>query len=92
VSNDADSPHIMAKKAKADIYFGCAERDHYVPMEMIDTLRKQLAVDNVKNAEVEIYRDADHGFAFPQRAVYNKAAAEKHWERLLSLYRRKLGR
>jgi carboxymethylenebutenolidase len=92
VSNDADSPHIMAKKAKADIYFGCAERDHYVPTEMIDTLRKQLAVDNVKNAEVEIYRDADHGFAFPQRAVYNKAAAEKHWERLLSLYRRKLGR
>jgi carboxymethylenebutenolidase len=92
VSNDADSPHIMAKKAKADIYFGCAERDHYAPMEMIDTLRKQLAVDNVKNAEVEIYRDADHGFAFPQRAVYNKAAAEKHWERLLSLYRRKLGR
>jgi carboxymethylenebutenolidase len=41
---------------------------------------------------VEIYADADHGFAFPLRAVYNKAAAEQHWERLLSLYRRKLGR
>ena len=91
VSNDADSPHIMAKKAKADIYFGCAERDHYVPMEMIDTLRKQLAVDNVKNAEVEIYRDADHGFAFPQRAVYDKPSAERHWERLFALFKRNLG-
>jgi carboxymethylenebutenolidase len=92
VTDDADSPHVMAKKAKAEIYFGCAERDHYVPMEMIDTLKKQLATDNVTNAEVEIYPDSDHGFAFPLRAVYNKAAAEKHWERLLSLYRRKLGK
>ena len=92
VTDAADSPHIMAKKAKADIYFGCAERDHFVPAGMIDALKKQLAADNVKNAEVEIYADADHGFAFPLRAVYNKAAAEKHWERLLSLYRRKLGK
>jgi len=92
VTDAADSPHIMAKKAKADIYFGCAERDHFVPEGMIDALKKQLAADNVRNAEVEIYPDADHGFAFPLRAVYNKAAAEKHWERLLSLYRRKLGK
>jgi carboxymethylenebutenolidase len=55
-------------------------------------MKKQLAADDVKNAEVEIYPAADHGFAFPLRPVYNKAAAEKHWERLLSLYRRKLGR
>ena len=82
----------MATKAKADIYFGCAERDHYVPLEMIDALKTQLEADRVKNAEVEIYPAADHGFAFSSRAVYNKAAAEKHWERLLSLYRRKLGR
>jgi carboxymethylenebutenolidase len=59
---------------------------------MIDALKKQLEVDKVKNAEVEIFPAADHGFAFPLRPVYNKAAAEKHWERLLSLYRRKLGR
>ena len=92
VTDEADSPHIMAKQAKADIYFGCAERDHYVPLEMIDALKKQLEVDKVKNAEVELYRAADHGFAFPLRPVYNKAAAEQHWERLLSLYRRKLGK
>ena len=92
VTDAADSPHLMAKKAKADLYFGCAERDHYVPLEMIDALKKQLEVDKVKNAEVELYRAADHGFAFPLRPVYNKAAAEQHWERLLSLYRRKLGK
>jgi len=27
-----------------------------------------------------------HGFAFPQRPAYNKAAAERHWERLFALF------
>lgn len=92
VTDAADSPHLVARKAKGDIYFGCAERDHYVPLDMIDALKQQLAADDVTNAEVEIYPGVDHGFAFPLRAVYNKPAAEQHWERLLSLYRRKLGK
>ncbi|MFM7120540.1 MAG: dienelactone hydrolase family protein, partial [Gammaproteobacteria bacterium] len=34
-----------------------------------------------------------HGFVFPQRpAVYGKAAAERHWERLLALFARNLRR
>ena len=43
-----------------------------------------------KNAEVELYPGVDHGFAFPQRPVYNKQAAERHWERLFSLFHRRL--
>ena len=42
------------------------------------------------NAEVEIYPDTHHGFAFPKRPVYHRDAAERHWERLLALYRRNL--
>ena len=33
----------------------------------------------------------EHGFAFPQRPAYDKAAAERRWERLVALYRRRLG-
>ena len=32
-----------------------------------------------------------HGFAFPGRWCYDKPAAERHWERLIALYRRQLG-
>jgi carboxymethylenebutenolidase len=35
---------------------------------------------------VEIYPGTHHGFAFPQRPVYNKPAAERHWERLFQLF------
>jgi carboxymethylenebutenolidase len=37
-----------------------------------------------------MYPAVHHGFAFPQRLCYDKPAAERHWERLLALYRRRL--
>ncbi len=37
---------------------------------------------------IEIYPDTEHGFAFPQRPAYNKAAAERHWERMFALFDR----
>jgi carboxymethylenebutenolidase len=40
--------------------------------------------------EVEVYPGTHHGFAFPKRPVYHRDAAERHWERLLALYRRNL--
>ena len=41
--------------------------------------------------ELEIQMGVHHGFAFPQRWCYDKPAAERHWERLIALYRRRLG-
>ena len=40
--------------------------------------------------EIELYPGVHHGFAFPQRWCYDKPAAERHWERLIALYRRRL--
>jgi carboxymethylenebutenolidase len=80
----------MARKAKAELYFGCAETDRWAPMKTADALTKSLAADKI-NAEVELYPGVEHGFAFPQRAAYDKDAAERHWERLNALYRRRLG-
>jgi carboxymethylenebutenolidase len=90
VTDEADSPHLAARKAKAELYFGCAEVDHWAPLELIEVLAQSLAAAEV-DAEVELYPGVEHGFAFPQRAAYDKAAAERHWERLLALYRRRLG-
>ncbi len=59
-------------------------------MPMVEELRELL--DNSGAAgESEMYPGVHHGFAFPERWCYDKPAAERHWERLLSLYRRQLG-
>ncbi len=90
VTDKENSPHLMARKAKAELYFACAETDRWAPPETIEALTKSLAADKI-NAEVEFCPGVEHGFAFPQRAAYNKDAAERHWERLNALYRRRLG-
>src|SRR6202046_5080309 len=47
-----DSPHLTARKAKAEFYIACAELDNYVPLETIAPLRDSLR-DGGVNAEVE---------------------------------------
>ena len=88
VTDQPDSPHLAASKTRAELYFGCAETDIYAPMELIEKVKQ--AQCQGANAEVEIYPGTDHGFAFPKRPVYDRDAAERHWERLLALYRRNL--
>jgi carboxymethylenebutenolidase len=85
VTDKSDSPHLAPQYTNARLYFGCAETDQHAPREMIDTLRAELLAKRA-NAEVEIYPGTQHGFAFPQRPVYNKPAAERHWERLFALF------
>jgi len=89
VTDEPDSPHRNAHKASGELYFACAETDRWAPPETIAALRESLAADGV-NAEVEVYPGTQHAFAFPQRPVYDRDAAERHWERLLALYRRRL--
>lgn len=90
VTDKSDSPHLVAQKAGAELYFACAEIDRWAPLEMVEALDVALKSAGVK-AEVELYPGVQHGFAFPQRAVYDKPAAERHWERLNALFRRNLG-
>ena len=89
VTEAPDSPHRAAAKVKGELYVACAETDSWAPPEMVTALTQALAELPIE-AEVEVYPGVHHGFAFPQRAVYDKAAAERHWERLLSLFRRRL--
>ena len=88
VTDNPNSPHLVAKNSAAEFYFACAERDHWAPQEMVDQLKRELAG---ANGEVEQYPDTDHGFGFPERRAYHKLAAEQHWQRVLALYRRRLG-
>ena len=90
VTDKPNSPHLMAQQAKAELYFACAEHDRWAPLESVEALAKTLAASPT-SAEVELYPKVEHGFAFPQRPAYDKAAAERHWERLVALYRRRLG-
>jgi carboxymethylenebutenolidase len=85
-----DSPHLDAHRVRGELYFGCAETDEWAPREMIDALDAHLASVGA-SYRIEWYPGTVHGFVFPQRpAAYQLSGAERHWERLFSLFRRRL--
>jgi carboxymethylenebutenolidase len=90
VSDAPESPHRSLAKVKGELYIACAEHDELAPLPMVEELRGLLQRAGGP-AELELYKGVHHGFAFPQRKVYDKPAAERHWERLIALYRRRLG-
>jgi carboxymethylenebutenolidase len=90
ISDAVESPHLSLGKAKGELYIACAEIDDLAPLPMVAELRTLFAAAG-NPGELEVYPGVHHGFAFPQRKVYDRAAAERHWERLLALYRRRLG-
>ena len=89
MTDQPDSPHQLARQTDAELYFGCAQIDRWFPEESIAPLRDDLAANGVK-AEVELCPGVEHGYVFPQRAAYDKAASERHWERIQALFRRNL--
>jgi len=87
VSDAEESPHQSLAKMAGEIYIACAEHDKLAPPEMVEELQGLFAAAGTRG-ELEIYPGVHHGFAFPERWCYDKAAAERHWERLLALYGR----
>ena len=85
-----DSPHRMAPKIQCECYFACAEIDKWAPPADIQQLEASLTAAKVKH-RIEWYPQAEHGFVFPKReGIYKATAAERHWERLFSLFGRTL--
>ncbi len=89
-TDSPDSPHKVAPAIKGEVYVAHAELDTHVDIDQAKALEAALAAAGVRH-RVEIYQGAHHGFAFPGRAgAYDKTHAERHWERLHSLFRRNL--
>lgn len=84
-----DSPHSRASEISAEVLVMAAERDHYVDKPHFDRLVDALDTAGVQHTS-EWIMDVDHGFVFPQRPLFNKSAAERHWELLSSLFSRTL--
>ena len=90
VSDAEESPHLNLGRTKGELYISCAEHDELAPPEMVAELKSLFDASGAKG-ELEIHPGVYHGFAFPERWCYDLPAAERHWERLIALYRRNLG-
>jgi carboxymethylenebutenolidase len=88
VTDKPDSAHLLAPKIKARLYFAIASDDDTREPEVKDKLLQAFVAAKVP-AEIEVYRNARHGWCVPDHkgAVRNSADAERAWRKLVALYR-----
>jgi carboxymethylenebutenolidase len=90
VTDEVDSPHLLAGRMRGELYLGFAEHDPMVLLSVIPVLRKGLDANRKVTYAIETYPGTRHGFCFPEREVYHKKSAEIAWSRLADLFARQL--
>jgi carboxymethylenebutenolidase len=91
VTDKPDSPHLLAPKIKARMYFGIASNDDERQPEAKTVLNDAFAKAGVP-AEIEVY-PARHGWCVADMPVekgapiYDATQAERAWGKLLALYK-----
>ncbi|MGW4108922.1 dienelactone hydrolase family protein, partial [Streptomyces sp. NPDC004976] len=86
-SDAPDSPHLLAGRITAELYFGHADRDPSLPPEQIERLERALTDAGVRH-RCEVYTGAGHGYTQSDTAAYDKEADDRHWAALLGLLAR----
>jgi carboxymethylenebutenolidase len=92
VTDKPDSPHLLAQKIKASMYFGIAANDDMRQPDAKDKLREAFTAAHVP-VEVEVYPNSQHGWCVPDMPmqngmpIYNKPDAERAWSKLIALYK-----
>jgi len=89
VTDENDSPHLLAEKIKAELYFGFADTDPYVPDNVIPDLKVALDGHGV-SYKLDVWPETEHGFCFPSRPIYKEDSAEKVWKIVFDLFQRTL--
>jgi carboxymethylenebutenolidase len=91
VTDNPNSPHLLAPKIKARMYFGIAANDDMRQPDAKDKLKAAFATANVP-AEIEVYGSL-HGWCVPDMPlqngmpIYNMADAERAWGKLVAFYK-----
>ena len=93
VNDTPNSPHLLAPKIKAKMYFGIAANDDMRQPDAKDKLKAAFEAAN-NPAEIEVYSESQHGWCVPDmpaqpdgKPIYNKPDAERAWGKLTALYK-----
>jgi carboxymethylenebutenolidase len=92
VTTNPNSPHLLAPKIRARLYFGIATDDDTRDPDAKVKLKE--AFEAAKNpADIEVYSMALHGWCVPDMPagangpIYKKDDAERAWAKLMALYK-----
>ncbi len=89
ISDKPDSPHLLVDKFQGELYCGFGELDHLTPPAMAEELGNLLRSCAVKYRS-EMHVGAEHGYALPDRDIFDAQAAAKDWGLIFAMWQRQL--
>ena len=89
VTADDNSPHLLARRGDGELYCGHAERDKYAPPDVVERLEQALSGCRVRH-QWHVHAGAEHGYAMPDRNVFDQNAADEDWETIFAMLGRQL--
>lgn len=86
LATDSDlSPHLLVPHIAGRLYVGAAHQDGSYPPAMALRLCETLMEADVDRVH-QWYAGAPHGWTMTDSPMYEAVAAERHWDRLLTLF------
>jgi carboxymethylenebutenolidase len=93
VTDRPNSPHLLAPKIKARMYFAIATNDDMQQPDAKTKLKEAFDAAKVP-VDVEVFSQAQHGWCVPDmpaqangQPIYDKADADRAWGKLVAMYK-----
>jgi carboxymethylenebutenolidase len=90
VNDAADSPHRLVNQMRGEFYGGFGELDRSAGPDVVAALERELAGSANLRYRFNLHPGAHHGYALPDRDVYDGVAAETDWREIFAMFERQL--
>jgi carboxymethylenebutenolidase len=90
VTDGADSPHRALARIRGPVYCAFAGDDDIIPAAVpprLVELFREASIDG----HVAVHPGVGHGYAFPDRAAYDRVAADRDWAHIFAMLRQRVG-
>jgi len=89
VIDGPESPHLGVLKGGGELYCGFGEKDRHTPLSTVEAVEQTLRSRGPRY-RYEVHKGADHGYALPDRDVFDKQGANRDWEIIFPMFHRQL--
>jgi carboxymethylenebutenolidase len=90
VTDAPDSPHRLVGHMRGEVYCGYGERDSFATPDIIAALGHALGGRADLVYRFNVHAGVNHGYALPDRDVYDHAAAKADWHEIFAMFGRQL--
>ena len=85
-----NSVHLIAARAQGELYLGYGARDRFATPDVVAALEHALAGRADLAYRFNLHAGAGHGYALPDRDVYDKRATFADWSHIFAMFHRQI--